>query len=271
MSDEQAPNIIRIDDGWDSIVFDVDDTWIVRVPRRPEVRASLRMEAVLLPLLARELPVRVPEIVFVEDTPEAFVLIHRKLRGDPLRASDEPGLARQVGGFLAALHNFRGVAEAGIAEVSGTEWIAQQAEFAERCQAVLTLLDPAERRRAKSLFDSYLSRAPEFDPVLLHADLGPEHILCRGGSIAGVIDWSDARVGDPALDFAWLLHGPGEAFQDTLLDAYVAEGGRLDSALRERALYFHRLGPWHEVLFGLRAGRPELVESGVAGIRERLA
>ena len=39
---------------------------------------------------------------------------------------------------------------------------------------------------------------------------------------------------------------------------------------RGRALFYHRLGPWHEVLYGLENALPELVASGVAGIRQRL-
>ena len=38
--------------------------------------------------------------------------------------------------------------------------------------------------------------------VLAHADLGAEHLLAADGRLTGVIDWSDAAVTDPALDFA---------------------------------------------------------------------
>jgi aminoglycoside phosphotransferase (APT) family kinase protein len=264
-------SIVRIDHGWDSIAFDVDDEWILRLPRRPEVRADLRKEAALLPLLAPKLPVPIPEVAAVEDNPTAFVIVHRKLRGTPLSASvDEPSVARELGGFLAALHDIPAAAEAGLAETSEDDWLGEQIAFVERCEAVLEFLDAGERRRAESMFESYLARPPEYRPALLHGDLGPEHILCRGETVTGVIDWSDARVGDPALDFGWLLHAPAEAFRETLLEAYVAEGGRVDSTFRERALYFRQLGPWHEVLFGLRTGEAELVESGLTGVRARL-
>jgi aminoglycoside phosphotransferase (APT) family kinase protein len=266
----EARTVVRIDHGWDSIAFEVDDEWIVRVPRRSEVRADLRKEAALLPLLGSALPVPVPEVAVLEDTLSTFVIVHRKLRGKPLSSASEPALADEVGGFLAALHEISDVAEAGLPELTTRDWLDEQAAFAKRCETVLRLLDSNEARRAESMFESYLSRPPGFNPVLVHGDLGPEHILCRDLTVTGVIDWSDARVGDPALDFAWLLHGPDEAFSEALLGAYVAAGGRVDSTFRERALYFHRLGPLHGVLFGLRTGRPELVESGLAGVRAGL-
>ena len=262
----------QIDQGWDSLVFEVNAEWIVRVPRRAEVRTWLRKEAALLPLLAPELRVPVPDVAVVEDSPETFFAAHRKLDGKPLgsalRWGNEASLAAQTGEFLATLHDFPAV-KAGLPQITKGEWLDEQAAFAGRCDAVLRLLDAAERRRARAMFDSHLS-LPPFELALLHADLGPEHILCRSDVVTGVIDWSDARIGDPALDFGWLLHGPGAPFVSALLDAYVTSGGRLDPTLRERALYFHRVGPWHEVLYGLEQDRPELVASGLAGVRARL-
>jgi aminoglycoside phosphotransferase (APT) family kinase protein len=47
-----------------------------------------------------------------------------------------------------------------------------------------------------------------YAPALAHCDLGPEHLLCREGRLVGVIDWADAKIGDPAIDYAWLLNRP---------------------------------------------------------------
>jgi hypothetical protein len=49
------------------------------------------------------------------------------------------------------------------------------------------------------MFDEFFARGDAFDAVLLHADLGPEHVLRRGSELIGVLDWSNARIGDPAL------------------------------------------------------------------------
>lgn len=41
-------------------------------------------------------------------------------------------------------------------------------------------------------------------PKLVHNDLWAEHILVdpRSGSVSGIIDWGDAVISDPAVDFA---------------------------------------------------------------------
>src|SRR6266566_401550 len=48
-----------------------------------------------------------------------------------------------------------------------------------------------------------------FQPVLIHCDLACEHIFCDPvhGVLTGVIDWGNATIGDPALDFVGLHHG----------------------------------------------------------------
>src|SRR5438128_2283605 len=101
------------------------------------------------------------------------------------------------------------------------------------------------------------ARLVDFKPALLHADLGPEHLLVRDGRLAGVIDWGDARLGDPALDYAWLLNGP------------FADWG-VDPDLRRRARFYYRLVPWFEAHYGVFTNRPAHVERGLAGVADRL-
>ena len=87
-------------------------------------------------------------------------------------------------------------------------WVeAYRDQCAEFEHLVFPLLDKDRRAAAKRLFGD-VETLVDFKPALLHADLLPEHLLVRDGRLAGVIDWGDARVGDPALDYAWLLDGP---------------------------------------------------------------
>jgi aminoglycoside phosphotransferase (APT) family kinase protein len=216
------------------------------------VRECVRREALLLPELASALPVPVPRFEVVQDSDDMFFVAYRKLPGEPLVDPPMP-IAAELGRFLAALHSLRPSID-----------VPQRQNPVDRFLGdVLPLLELDERRRAAAMFEERVSPS---ETVLLHADLGPAHILHEGSSVTGVIDWSDASFGDAALDFAWLLQGTSEAFAEELLDAYA----KPDAGLRERALFYHRLGPWHEVLFGLEHDRAELVESGLEGVRARL-
>jgi aminoglycoside phosphotransferase (APT) family kinase protein len=267
LPDFQIDSFERVGQGWDSDAFEVNGAWIFRFSPRPETEAGLRKEAALLPELAPTLPVPVPELEFVGRA-DVFFVGHRKLEGERLSVG-LPRLADQLGRFLSALHAFP-VARAAQLSVPVSD-LGRERQFVERCERlVFPLLDPEERAAARAMFDDFFGAASDaaFETVLIHADLGPEHILCQGDEVSGVIDWSDARVGDPALDFAWLLFGLDEVFSEALLECY--SGSESDDSLRERALFYHRLGPWHEVLYGLERGGGAFVESGLAGVRRRL-
>src|SRR6185437_14742786 len=121
---------------------------------------------------------------------------------------------------------------------------------------VLPLLDADERQRAETLF-SEAETLTGFEPCVIHADLGPEHMLVRDGRLAAVIDWGDACVGDPALDYSWLLSVP---FPDWEVDA----------ELRRRARFYHRLAPFYGVHFGVFAGNDAYRDSCLEELSSRL-
>lgn len=239
--------IVEVQDGYDYEVAIVDDEWVFRFPRRRGVEAALEVELALLPALAPALPVAVPSFEHVSRDP--LFVGYRLIRGKPLVHEDPDG----VRGFLAALHGFDPVG----LPVERPNWIeAYRNQCAEFERLVLPHLERALRDRARRLF-AEVETLDGFEPTLLHADLGPEHLLVRDGRLAGVIDWSDTRVGDPALDYAWLLNRP-------------FPGWDVEPDLRRRARVYHRLGPWYEAHYGLFTNRPAHVEAGLAGICDRL-
>ncbi len=239
--------ILEIDDGYDFEVGIVDDEWVFRFPRRSRVEDALELEIVLLPAIAPALPIEVPSFEHVSRDP--LFVGYRLIRGTPLVDEDGDG-ARA---FLEALHAL----DASALPVEPLDWVAayrdQCAEFE---RLVLPLLDRDRHAEAKRLFGE-AETLVEFEPALVHADLGPEHLLVRDGRLAGVIDWGDARVGDPALDYAWLLNKP---FADW----------DVDRDLRRRARFYHRLGPWYEAHYGVFTNQPAHTNLGLAGIKDRL-
>jgi Ser/Thr protein kinase RdoA (MazF antagonist) len=55
-----------------------------------------------------------------------------------------------------------------------------------------------------------------FTPVFTHGDLQVAHVFVDGEEITGVIDWSDARQGDPLHDLAILTLGHEEHLDDVV-------------------------------------------------------
>lgn len=241
------PSLVEADNGWDFKVLILDDAWVVRWPRHELSYEEIEQEVELLPVLAPLLPVDVPQFDYVSRDP--WLVAYRLIRGDPLVAEDPDG----VRAFLEALH----AVDVEIVPARRPDWLETYREHAsEFRRVVLPLLDTDERSRGEALL-AETETLTEFRPALTHSDLGSGHLLVRDGKLAGVIDWGDARIGDPAIDYAWLLNGP---FPDW----------DVDGELRRRAGIYHRLGPWFEVHYGDFTGRPEWVRSGLAGIRARL-
>jgi aminoglycoside phosphotransferase (APT) family kinase protein len=239
--------LAEIDRGWDFKVLVVDDEWVLRIPRSTLAVDQLETEIELLPALGAALPVAIPR--FEQVSREPLFVVYRLIRGEPLGREDSGG----VRAFLEALHSF----EVGDLPVPRPDWIAAYRDHAETWRrAVLPLLDVDERARGEALL-AEVDTLTGYAPALTHSDLGPEHLLCRAGRLVGVIDWGDARVGDPAIDYAWPLNVP---FPDW----------DVDDELHRRALIYHRLGPWFEVEYGVRIEQPDWVESGLAGVRSRL-
>ena len=253
-----------IEDGWDSAVLEVGG-YIFRFPRRPEVVEWVEREIAFLPALAPTLPVAVPRFEFVGDG--VSYVGYRKLDGAPATSGLRESAGVDLGRFLGALHAFpvERARALGVPYFSPGAWRESLERFcADLRLRVLPLLEQSERTRAESLFAQ--AAGFEFEPALVHGDLGPEHVLCRDGRVVGVIDWSDARIGDLALDLSWCLNGTSEAAASAIARIYGVE-----QDMRERSLFYHRLGPWHEVVYGLDTGQEGFVASGLAGVRARLS
>ena len=242
-----GPPLVEVDAGWDYKVLIVDDTWVMRWPRHRLAVEEIEREVELLPALAPLLPVAVPRFEYVSREP--WLVAYRLIRGEPLVAEDPDG----VRAFLEALH----AVDVDSIPAERPDWLETYARQADEFRrVVLPRLDPDERPRGEALLAG-VETLTGFLPALTHSDLGPGHLLARDGELVGVIDWGDARIGDPAIDYAWLLNGP---FPDW----------EVDDDLRRRAGIYYRLGPWFEVHYGDFTGQAEWIRSGLAGVRSRL-
>jgi aminoglycoside phosphotransferase (APT) family kinase protein len=112
------------------------------------------------------------------------------------------------------------------------------------------------------------------EPALVHDDFWPGNVIFRSGRAVGVVDWSNAEVGDPRadvsqcrIDLAFII---GLDAADAFLDAYQALAPQplpdiwyfdLFRGLRALLSYEHWLPGYHDA--GLTHVTP-------AGARERI-
>jgi len=255
-----------IGDGWTVFTYEVNGDTIVQLPRSAYAADRLRAQMRLLPELARELPAAVPVPTLVSEEP--VVMGYRKLKGAPLGAASDGVWPERLGRFLYDLHavapeilGLRGMSAATVSDL----FDERLAVLRER---VLPLLEPATARRLGERMDAFLAdhATRRYAPCLTHGDIGPEHILVSpDGDLAGVLDWEELAIGDPAADLAWMLRArPADG--ERVLAGY---GGAPDPSFRARAAFRFVLMPFHDVVHGLTTGDDALVEAGLAGIRDR--
>ncbi len=228
--------------------------WVVRAPRTDVAGAEMDRTVGLLALLGRRLPFAVP-------APKGFVAlaeggraaVYPYLPGHQLDFAElppGPGLAAELGRALAALHNTDpGVyEEAGLpsydADAYRTRRLADLDRAAESGRVPTTLL----ARWEAALEDVSLWR---FAPTATHGDLTGDQVLAvftddadaSTGKIRALTGWEDAKVADPADDFAALVADAPPGAVETVLEAYAHQRvERPDANLLVRARLVAELG-----------------------------
>lgn len=221
--------------GLDHCTFLVRDL-VVRLADPAAPSAVLR-DAELLRLVGTRVSVPVPTPRFVD--PVRGVLGYDLLPGTSLLGRQAfDGAAGLLGRALRELHAVDPAGLGGCVPVDPArpdEWLDDLTGPAHLLRVVHTERpDPADHL------------------VLAHADLGAEHLLEHDGELTGIIDWSDAAVTDPAVDFARLYRDFGPAFLDEALLAY----GRDGTDLRHRITFFARCTAIEDIAYGRGRGLP---------------
>jgi len=265
--------------GWDCELWEINNDLLFRFPLRQECAGPLSVEARLLPELALHVSLAMPAPLYYSDGVAAFPLpffAYRKLPGvgmhlAELTSGQLANVAQQLANFLSELHTFPAerAAALGVNAKTSAEWRERFVRLRARVQIeVSSLLAADEADRLEAFWQRFLARHDYFvfAPALIHGDLAPEHVLIdANGSVSGIMDFGDARVGDPALDFAGF---------DASLRGLVASRYRRapDPTLNERAeIYRTIISPLNYLLFGQERRERSLIDEGLQRLRQSLA
>ena len=221
--------------------------WVVRAPLTRAAGAQMDITVALLGMLARRLPFSVP-------TPKGFVAlkeggraaVYPYLAGRPLELTHlpaGPGLAAEIGRAIAALHNVdrQLFDEAGLPSYDADTYRTRRLSELDRAAATGHVPTGLLARWEAALEDVSLWR---FAPTPTHGDLGGEQILAvfdddedaATGRVRAFTGWEDAKVADPADDFATLVTEASPEAADSVLEAYAhARVDRPDQHLERRA------------------------------------
>ncbi len=135
---------------------------------------------------------------------------------------------------------------------------------------VIPVLTGDERDWVECQFRDFLAKSARFAyaPVLCHGDLCSDHILFdhAGTGLAGIIDFGDVTIGDPAGEFTWRADY-GESFFEQVLQAY----GVTDRPFAERVAFQIDCLPLIQIAYGVERGRPDDIAEGRRLLRWKMS
>lgn len=258
---------LPIGGGVDNAVFTWHDV-IVRIRLDAVDTLAVDHEAELLGIVAGVSPVPVPEVVLVE--PSFGAIAVRRLVGTSMLdrpAGDSRRVAEQVAAMIDALAGVDPAALPAWVPVDDdppgaylTEVVALVERIADHLADRLT---PAQH----TLLDRFLTSspppaAPATELRLAHDDLGAEHILVAddGVTVAGVIDWTDAAIADPAHDLGRLCRDLGR----DVVERSIARPSAVSADVMQRAVFHARCALIEDLAFGIESDRARYSDAALA-------
>ncbi|MFN8468041.1 MAG: phosphotransferase [Caldilineaceae bacterium] len=266
-------------DGMVNNVVIVNGDLVFRFAKTDYGRQLLAYEAQLLELIAPYVSAQIP--LFIHRTP-AYVQ-YQLVPGNPLYGylllRTEPQIKERLAVglaiFLAELH---AIPLEGVPEPPGTSsqpLLSRRAFYEQRLAAlesdVFPLLWADQKAWVYDLYAPVVEGSLDLDaytPRLIHRDLAAYHILYdpAQGSLAGIIDFGTAGMGDPAVDWGCLIGAYGESFVRRMHATYP-----LDQATLDRARFLAGAIELEWALIGIQQKDPSMLLVHIGGARDRQA
>ena len=250
-SDIDSRTLEHLGSGWQFDAYLTADGWVFRFPRRAwceDLFASERLvHQLVAPLLEPE--IAIPKVELMGAPAQGFPYKfagHRFITGVPANTLDpsvEPTFARGIGEALSIIHSIpkEEALAAGVRELEmddgRIEWLKRGLQHASGLRGLEPEIEPA-----LNWIEQVALPPTQYEGPLrfIHHDLSPEHLIVnlKTGQLVGILDWTDAILGDAARDFAALVTFHGWRFAEEVLRNYHAP---IDSEFRERMGYMARL------------------------------
>lgn len=226
------PHSARDLHGGENEVYLVNDTMIFRFPKDERSKSvNISEQALLQSLHARMTATRIPLYVLFDQNTGAGA--YREIPGKPfsrrelqqLRPEERTQLAIDLGKSIGEIHSLP-IEEASMLPVLATH---KKYDF-DKVASLINSANPfstIDRQKIQDALDTVremLSRPESW--VVLHGDLHEDNIIFNNKKkcLAGVIDFSEAKLGPAAVDFGGFYRLNGQ-FTETLQREYASRRG----------------------------------------------
>ena len=275
---EISVTTIRFLGGGSHRVFEVNGFLVFKFPHGSDGNL-LTIEQQICHHLKSALSLPIPDYCFYSEGIPAFprpIAGYQKLPGIALEThTPQPSqlriLAPQIARILSELHSMSinpHLQE--LLDPFHVEHYHSQLKdlFRDIQQHVVPLLSPEETDWTKTLFREFLNDEScwQYNPSLVHGDFDSSNILyhpCRA-KIAGIVDFEESGVGDPAWDFCCLQAEFGPEFLEEILKNYTAP---VDNTFQKRITFHGKRTLFHEILYDIECNDNEFLNHGLERLK----
>ncbi|MFC4618875.1 phosphotransferase family protein [Camelliibacillus cellulosilyticus] len=257
-------DVQSIDNGWDNDILVINQSIVFRFPKSDKLLSKVVDEARLLECLTMKKPIlKIPNYELVYDGHALKGVKYNFLRGKSLNEYPTDILmgdqenAKGLGDFLSKLHSIdlSDLQQTNLATVHTLDYWEKL--YAAVQSEVFPHLDEREQDKMHKVFKRFIHEYPSltYKKAVIHGDLSASNIIYNQskGRVDGIIDFTDAQIGDPAFDFAGFYWSYGPEFTKEVLAWY--SGQESSNALFNRVQTFYGLQTvFHELLHAVKTG-----------------
>ncbi|MET1250006.1 aminoglycoside phosphotransferase family protein [Sporolactobacillus sp. STCC-11] len=246
--------------GWDNDILIINKQQVFRFPKTDQIMKQTKDECDLLKRLSLKKPLlQVPRYKPIYEGETLCAVTYPFLAGaslneHPFDLRKNPENAQLLGDFLMKLHQIQGCTLP--TRHTFHYW---QSLFESLRKKVFRALRDAERRAIEEIFSHFLNRYSAFNykKVPIHGDLSASNMLFDRAEnrLSGIIDFTDAQMGDAAFDFAGAYWNYGPEYTRKVLSFYQSDES--SEEMFERIRTFYGLQPvFHELLHSVENNEP---------------
>ncbi|WP_081797038.1 phosphotransferase family protein [Bacillus ndiopicus] len=263
------------DIGQNNDVFIINDSLVFRFPKYKKGIEQLIKETEILKYIRDFISVQIPNPIYssLENLEIGKVFTgYELIKGVPFWKEHITGieskellksLSTQLVQFLIELHT---IPKDRISDSLKLAYKHPFEEMSKLYQEIEGNLFPFIRKEAQmeitQSFKAFLESdsVRNLDVTLIHGDFGAANIiwLPESREISGVIDFGNARLGDPAYDFAGILSSYGEDFFNMCIQLYPN-----GEAIAERVRFYKSTFALQEALHGFLHNDKQAFDEGI--------
>ncbi|WKA56856.1 aminoglycoside phosphotransferase family protein [Planococcus shenhongbingii] len=235
----------------------INNKKVFRFPKNKEVAKKVEMEARLLCdlLKQKQLPLNIPNLTLLYGDDKKMVCgCYDLIEGDMCIKFEKAGTfenAKLIGEFLTQLHSLE-IPDYMEKKHTTAYW---ETFYCDVQKEIFPCIEQEAQYEIQDTFERFLFQQDPstISSTVIHGDLTASNIVFKSAEnrITGIIDFTDAQIGDPAFDFAGIYWDFGPAFTQQVLENY--RGTEKIEAIFKRVQAFYGLQPvFHELLFDVR-------------------